>query len=150
VATPIKKYGMLRTQHRLLSEMKTAWPNLSVLTDVTAKDYFTPEWKEPAVHAKAVVIDARALLKELGILQQELRKYPTAVIDCDLEAIALSSKLSLYDIDYGGTTIRKRIYLTVKRACFCVIALVVAITLWRAIRRYGRSGSAGDHAGTPP
>jgi hypothetical protein len=112
-ATPIKNYERSKSKQDLFEKIKSHWPNLGILTDVKSPDYFTTTWKAPEVHAKAVPIDDKELLRVLSILPKELKKYPKSIIGNNLHAIALSSSLSLYGIDYGGTNIDKRIYLTV-------------------------------------
>jgi hypothetical protein len=110
---PIQKYQATRLKDTLLSRFKTNWPDLKILTKVHSPIFFPVQWRTPDVHAKALRVDEDNYLRALNILAQELEKYSTSVVKHHLKAVALCSKLSLYGIDYGGTNIENRIYLTV-------------------------------------
>ena len=99
--------------NHLIEGIKQRWPDLAILTDVKSKQYFTDEWNNDFVHPKATPINDGQLLRFLTILPDELKKYPASLIKSDLHAIALSSLLSLYGIEYGGSNSGKRIYMTV-------------------------------------
>lgn len=97
----------------LIEGIKQRWPDLAILTDVKSKQYFTDEWNNDFVRPKAIPIKDDQLHRFLTILPVELTKYPAKLIKSDLHAIALSSSLSLYGIEYGGSNSGKRIYMTV-------------------------------------
>jgi len=99
--------------NHLLERIKQDWPDLAIITDVKSKQYFTDEWNNDFVHPKATSIKDDQLRRFLTILPIELKKYPPSLIKSDLHAIALSSSLSLYGIEYGGSNSGKRIYMTV-------------------------------------
>ena len=104
------------SRSNLIESIKQHWPDLAILTDVKSKQYFTDEWNNDFVRPKATPIKDDQLRRFLTILPVELHKYPTSLIKSDLHAIALSSSLSLYGIEYGGSNSGKRIYMTVLSA----------------------------------
>lgn len=113
LAKPIQKYQAAKLKEALLSRIKTNWPDLKIVTNIHSPVFFPTQWQTPDVQARASRLDEDNNMRVLNVLVQELEKYPTSVIKNHLKAIALCSELSLYGIDYGGTNIENRIYLTV-------------------------------------
>lgn len=113
LAKPIQKYQTAKLKNALLSRIKTNWPDLKIVTDIHSPVFFPARWQTPDVHARASRADEDNYMRALNILVQELEKYSASVVRNHLKAVVLCSELSLYGIDYGGTNIENRIYLTV-------------------------------------
>jgi len=59
-----------------------------------------------AVHQKNV-------LRVLEILSLELKKYPDLILGQELDSIYLFTRMGIYNIPYGGTSIEKSIYMAI-------------------------------------
>lgn len=109
---PIEKYTESTANEHATDQFHKIWPNINLLTDVTATNFFAQQWQDNRANPHAKPIAKAEKQRVTQILIQELAKYPRKVLAENLQAIALCSTLSVFGVEYGATTADNRIYLT--------------------------------------
>lgn len=88
------------------------WPHVELLLDPGASHFAVPQWKKAYLDLQATKMSRVQTTKLLPLLIRELEKYPAAVINNHLDAVALVDTLKLSGVYQNSANVHKRIYLT--------------------------------------
>ncbi|MCP4114701.1 MAG: hypothetical protein GY737_04725 [Desulfobacteraceae bacterium] len=77
-------------------------------------NFVLPPWNKPPFNGKATQISDFELCRFVRLLPGLLARYPASVISENINGIALCEALEFYEVEYGGTSLAKTLYLTSK------------------------------------